>query len=260
MTRGRMTWGVLALGLVACRGRPETRSEARDAVDASALMGSTRAGVHGMVVFGDEGQYLYHLPMWHGLHAWQLVIEARLDETGRRLHGAETRAGGGALVTFEPEPFALASLQPGFQMVGRLYHGHFEQGGTPLPTAAGPEKVTFTVQRLLMVQALSPTGPALPTAEYRLLGGEGAWFGVHVAHHAPDFDQILRLGARPSPGSESRTGGALVSTALPDSADGRPRVGTAWTGRLADGTEVPFTVEREEYFSTSDLGAVPEGQ
>jgi hypothetical protein len=31
-------------------------------------------GVHGMVVFGDNPLYLYHLPMWHGLHESEGVL------------------------------------------------------------------------------------------------------------------------------------------------------------------------------------------
>ncbi|OJH34118.1 hypothetical protein BON30_44970 [Cystobacter ferrugineus] len=247
----------LCVGLLACRGSERASpgvSLAREVGEPSALAVSTRTGVHGMVVFGDQGLYLYHLPMWHGLHAWQIVIEASLDEDGRRLYDSE-RAAGSPLVTFEPEPFALASLKPGFKLEGKLYHGHFEQGGTPLPSADSAAKVSFTVQRLIMVKALRPSDPAPFSASYRVFGREGEWFGVHVASRAPDFDQILRLESRsPALGAARGSAGVPVTASLPNDASHRPVVGTAWTGLLEDGTEVPFTVQREEYFSTTDLG------
>ncbi|WNG24060.1 hypothetical protein F0U62_08515 [Cystobacter fuscus] len=248
----------LCVGLLACRGSERAASgvsRAWEVGEPSALAVSTRVGVHGMVVFGDQGLYLYHLPMWHGLHAWQIVIEARLDDEGRRLYDSD-RVAGSPLVTFEPEPFALASLKPGFTLAGTLHHGHFEQGGTPLPSADRAAKVSFTVQRLIMVEALRPTGPALSSASYRVFGRDGEWFGVHVASRAPDFDQILRLETRSAALGDARgSAGVPVSTRLPNDANHRPLVGAAWTGRLEDGTELPFTVQREEYFSTSDLGA-----
>lgn len=239
----KSAWVVLLSGLclVACGGRR--------AAAPSPLADSTRLGVHGMVVFGEGGAYLYHLPMWHGLHAWQIVIEARMDAAGRQLHDAD-RAAGGTLVTFEPEPFALAALAPGFEMKGRLYHGHFEQGGTPLPSADAAAWVTFTVQRLLLVEPLRSSDPKPASAEYRFFGRGGEGFGIHVAHGAPDFDHILRLEATaPVPGG--RTWGGVLQTT------GRPAPGNAWTGRLTDGTALPVTVTREEYFSTTDLGAAP---
>lgn len=249
---GRHGWA-LALGLsvagLGCHDR------ARPVPTASALAVSTRTGVHGMVVFGDQGRYLYHLPMWHGLHAWQIVLEARLDEEGRRLYDA-ARAAGSPLVTFEPRPFALASLAPGFPMEGTLYQGHFEQGGTPLPSAEAAARVTFTVERLHRVQALDPMGPARPTAEYWLLGGGDAWFGIHVASRAPDFDQLLRLEMSPPTLADPSEGG-VVRSPFQNDLEHRPGPGTRWTGRLPDGTEAAFTVLREEYVSTADLGAVP---
>jgi hypothetical protein len=229
-------------------------SRAQAVGEPSALAVSTRAGVHGMVVFGDQGLYLYHLPMWHGLHAWQIVIEANLDEDGRRLYDSD-RAAGSPLLTFEPEPFALASLKPGFTLEGKLYHGHFEQGGTPLPSADRAAKVSFTVQRLIMVKALQPTDPALSSARYRVFGRDGEWFGVHVASRAPDFDQILRLETRSPALGDARGGaGVPVTASLPNDVSHRPLPGATWTGLLEDGSEVPFTVQREEYFSTTDLG------
>ncbi|WNG14586.1 hypothetical protein [Cystobacter fuscus] len=248
----------LCVALLACRGSERAApgaSRAREADEPSALAVSTRTGVHGMVVFGDQGLYLYHLPMWHGLHAWQIVIEARPDEEGRRLYDSD-RAAGSPLVTFEPEPFALASLKPGFTLEGTLHHGHFEQGGTPLPSADRAAKVSFTVQRLLMVKALNPTDPAPSRASYRVFGRDGEWFGVHVASRAPDFDQILRLETRSAALGDARgSAGVPVTASLPNDADHRPLAGAAWTGLLEDGTEVAFTVQREEYFSTTDLGA-----
>jgi hypothetical protein len=254
---GRVGVMGLCVGLLACRGSGRAApgvSRAPEAREPSALAVSTRTGVHGMVVFGDQGLYLYHLPMWQGLHAWQIVIEARLDEAGRRLYDAQ-RAAGSPLVTFEPEPFALASLKPGFTLEGKLYHGHFEQGATPLPAADSAAKVSFTVQRLLLVKALRPTDPALSSASYRVFGRDGEWFGVHVASRAPDFDQILRLEPRSAALDDARgSAGVPVSTRLPNDTSHRPLPGATWTGLLEDGTEVPFTVQREEYFSTTDLG------
>jgi hypothetical protein len=149
------------------------------------LAGQTQRASHGMIVFGKDTVYLYHLPMWHGVHAWQIVLEATLDDAALAAYDQD-RAAGSTLNSFAPAPFALANVKPGFQIDGQLLHGHFEQGGTPLAPA------TATVKSIVMIVPLAGIVPGPATAPKTFaFGHDGEQYTAHVATNRPDFDQVL---------------------------------------------------------------------
>jgi hypothetical protein len=239
--------------LTSCR--TSTKSETKD-IDGSPstgeLSGSTSLAGHGMVVFGEQTIYLYHLPMWHGVHAWQIILEASMDTQSLALYQAD-RVAGSHLNTFSPKSFALAQIKPGFKIAGTLFHGHFEQGGTPL--AQGIESV-LTVQRVVMIKALNPNETKRTTPMYRVFGHGTKWFAAHVASHNPDFDQVLDINPVPNLLSEANLN-AGVNVQIPggsNDAASRPVSGAQLSGQMTGGIEMPVSVLDETYFSESDLG------
>lgn len=90
-----------------------------------------RPGVHGMVLFGRDALYASHLPMYEAPHDVQAVLRLHprvptlLDAWRRELATQP-------IITFVPAPFDLSRLAGGgeIDLVGDIYLGHFERGGT----------------------------------------------------------------------------------------------------------------------------------
>ena len=222
---------------------------------AGELSRSTAKAGHGMVVFGQQAVYLYHLPMWQGVHAWQIVLEVELDATGAALYAGE-RGAASRLTTFEPQAFALATLAPGISLRGTLYHGHFEQGGTPLPRGHSTT-VSATVRRLIVVNPLNPTSNTQAAPLYRVFGQGQEWYAAHIAAGAPAFDQVAAITAAPQsiPSEQLRAGIGISLPGVDTSAEARPQLGGHTRAVLGNGKEMIFTVEKESYFSEDDLGS-----
>jgi len=210
---------------------------------------------HGMVVFGHNSIYMYHLPMWQGIHAWHIVLEVSLDKVGQTIYQND-RAAGSTLTTINPTPFPLASLAPGSTFVGVLFHGHFEQGGTQLPDANHPQTVTVTVKRLITVKALDPNEPMRTAPLYRAFGHGNEWYASHIPSHNPDFDEVVGLQATQGTVTEAQlaAGFDLTLPGQSNTLDARPQLGATVSGSLDNGDTLPFKVTSVEYFSTSDLG------
>ena len=242
--------------LAACRTTQGAQAVVRDASGTpgpTELATQKTAAGHGMVVFGKDTVYFYHLPMWSGVHAWQIVLEVALDANAMQLY-QDDLAAGSKLNSFSPNSFKLASLAPGFAITGTLFHGHFEQGGTPLGGGDGAP-ATAVVKRILMVTPLKPTNPALTAPLYRVFGAGSEWYAAHVASRRPDYDQIVALSAPPPGDSDALMEGTTVTLAGPAlKAPQRPKTGATFDARDATGAAFPFSVGAEAYFSTSYLG------
>lgn len=243
----------LMMTLVSCRS--SSSAETKD-INGSPVINelsrSTQVAGHGMVIFGDNTIYLYHLPMWHGVHAWQIVLEASLDAVSLELYKND-RAKGSPLNTFSPTSFALGSLAPGFKIKGQIFHGHFEQGGTELQQDLVS---TLTVKRIVMTTPLNPNGAARATPLYRVFGSGLEWYGAHVVSHNPDFDQIVALKAVPHAltAAQLTDGISVVLPGQSNAVSARPTAGAQLAGILPIGAALPFSVTGEIYFSVSDLG------
>lgn len=231
----------------------QTKLEFSKSLAQDSLQNSHIQAVHGMIVFGKRRTFFYHLPMWREPHVWHIVIEGEFNEEGKNLYQNDQQAGS-PWASFEPMPFPLSSLQPGFVMKGLLYHGHFEQGGTPLPLADNPKEVSVTVKRMITVKALNPSGPKFQSAIFRVFGGEGDWYASHLPTGYPDFDQVLSLApsaACPVPLLPEFTVQALK---LENLVDKRLQAHQILEAATTDGKKICMPVTSETYFSTLDLG------
>jgi hypothetical protein len=149
-------------------------------------------GVHGMLLFGEEALYLSHLPMFERPHNFQVLLEVGFDDAVLQALGAD-REGGGGLHTFEPEKFPISELDPGgggpvrTSMVGTVFHGHFERGGTPIASGTAQVRNVVYFAELDRQAAHDPDA----TLRYLCFGRGGR---LHLAHQitaSPDFDQVL---------------------------------------------------------------------
>jgi hypothetical protein len=249
---------LLATGcLPARRDEAATLAGAGGAPAAGELARETQHAVHGMVVFGERGQFMYHLPLWGPPHAWHMVLEVALDRSGQAIYRTERVRPGDGLVTFHPRMFPLSALAPGFTVEGELFRGHFELGGTELPSPAHPQTVTATIERIVTLAPLKPDAPARTGASYRIFGAGHEWYATHIPVREPDYDQVIRLEPVADLVSEAELGvGFVLTTVSPPfpASRGGARVGDVIEGSLAGGQSASLRVAKVEYFSTRDLG------
>lgn len=154
--------------------------------------------VHGMLlVVGDDRLYLSHLPMF-GMrpHRTQAVLEIEVDHEVDQALRADAKATGGDMYTFVPLPFPLAELDPSgggparTSLVGMIFRGHFERGGTSIA-----EGVTAEIRRVAHYSPLDPEArhDDARTLSYLCFGKAGDLFLAHQITARPDFDQVLRV-------------------------------------------------------------------
>ena len=156
-----------------------------------------RAGVHRMLLFGDNAVFASHLPMFRSPHDYQVVLEVELPDGVRRAYVRDRQRTGERVYTLEPEPFVLPyRLQEGAPFKATLYHGHFERGGTPLRSG-----VQVRIRSVVWYRHLDPqdTGPRDETIVF---GRGRAAFAAHRIAGVPDFDQVAAItlaDGRPAP-------------------------------------------------------------
>ncbi len=122
-------------------------------------------GTHGMVLLRVENQLIAsHLPLPSGKHAHQIVLQVSAElpaQIDQALHEK-------ALVTLEPEAFALKDLQQGKlkSFHAKVYLGHFERGGQALGA------VTVLVQQKLLDKAVGEATEAEHSYRIPLQSGD----------------------------------------------------------------------------------------
>ena len=105
-----------------------------------------RTGLHGMVLYGTEGQYFIdHIPMEHPPHDFQIVAQIIIQDSKGKLVQLDLS---NDTFTLKPsKQFSLNNFINGqlTEFVGDIYTGGFEQDGKVL---AGYENVTVKVQNI----------------------------------------------------------------------------------------------------------------
>lgn len=145
-----------------------------------------RNGTHGMLLFGMEGTYASHLPMFRAPHDAQVLLELASDDTGCKARSPD------GIYTIEPEVFDLDRLAPDAKaplttFVAKLYQGHFERDGHVLM----PE-CRFRILKVLHFAWLDAQAQDGPINDYLVVGQGSERFLVRPIGGAPDMDRILR--------------------------------------------------------------------
>jgi hypothetical protein len=155
--------------------------------------GQPTMGIHGMLLFGEEALYLSHLPMFEGPHNFQVLLEVGFDDAVLEALCADREAGG-ELHTFRPERFPISELDDSSgapertSIVGTVFHGHFERGGTPIT-----HQVTAQVRNVVYFGELDIQATHDPDRDltYLCFGRAGQRHLAHQITARPDFDQVL---------------------------------------------------------------------
>lgn len=140
---------------------------------------------HGMVLFGKEKVYAYHLPMFHGVHNKQMVLTFDLSKAVKDqiVNLQDT-----TFLTFVPAPFDLEKfIAAPFNLTGDVYAGHFEQDGVLVMPG-----VTLINPKIEYVQDLvQPSGTQIET--YKIFGTKNDTYALHLLNGGSAIDQIFKL-------------------------------------------------------------------
>ncbi len=141
---------------------------------------------HGMVLFGKEKLMGYHLPMTHGVHAYQVIFEYEVPEDMKEKILA---AGEDDYLTFVPEPFDLVKfIASPHAITGDIYKGHFEQEGVLLFS-----NVTLNNPKLqYAVNIKKPLPQGNDFNSYKLAGTATDLYLIHLLDGGSKVDQIFK--------------------------------------------------------------------
>ncbi|WP_255756560.1 hypothetical protein [Massilia sp. erpn] len=209
---------------------------------ATALAAPSTFGTHGMALFGNhEGLYAAHLPMFHGPHDYQLILQFHVADAGLDATLRNRLEGKPMLWTIDPEKFELDRLAPNSPTPLRhfkadLVLGHFEHDGK-----VQYSDVTLVVDKVLMYRQLAPAVRVNPVASYVRIGEGRQRFLVKEIDSRPDFDHIVAYR------SDSETRPVRIHVA-------KPHLGEPSPAALANALGLPRkAILGTVYYYTDDL-------
>lgn len=139
---------------------------------------------HGMVLFGTEELMAYHLPMFHKVHAKQVVLQYSLpDELKTKLLSHQSQD----FLTFVPARFDLEKfLKKPFPLKGDVYLGHFEKDGQLVMS-------DVTLENVVVLYAGYISLGEAPGETYQLFGTPTDLYSVHLLKKGIAKDHILKM-------------------------------------------------------------------
>ena len=227
-----------------------------------------------MFVIGEKAMFLSHLPMFASEHRYQIILEAKLKQSGvdvtqtylqdRATHPQSK------MYTLEPSDFFIlsrvmpkkgaASLRTSFN--AKVFRGHLERD--PNQVIPGLEKVEVEIQRVIYAAELKPKGIAPKELEYILFGKDNDLYLAHSIAQAPDFDQIMSvtLAQRVFKPEELERGVRITAPNRINSPDRRlkEKETVEAKARIADGSPLlplRLTANKEFYFEEGELLKTP---
>jgi hypothetical protein len=236
------------------------------------------AATHNMLLVGEHTAYLSHLPMFEALdstgagyatpHRFQVILEVTFskdgqDVTQRYLDDRKTHPGV-KMYTLNPARFVLPDLFPRDARPGmshfaavKVFRGHLERGGQPIP---GLDGVEVNVRRVVRATTFAPAVRHPQRLTYVLFGKGSELFLAHSITHPPDFDQVLsvRVDGHAFTDDELARGVEVTFPNLADTPRQRIRQGQSATGEIhVTGAHpvltLPVRAGSELYFEEGEL-------
>lgn len=154
---------------------------------------SSKAFVHGMIVFGTNTVYASHIPMFRAPHAIQALFEIELSHAKldvKSIYQKQNTSEKQPLISIKPAPFSLPDLLNGkissFKV--SLFTGNYEQGGKLLLS-----DVKVTVKKVIYANPLSTKTKPLSKLTYFVLKDRQDVYLVHRMTAPVNFDQIIQV-------------------------------------------------------------------
>ena len=228
-------------------------------------------GQHNMMLVGEQGVYLSHLPMFDREHRFQVITEATFDRGGngldqtylkdRKAH-PETR-----MYTVMPtDSFVLARLfseetstdhRKAFS--GNVFRGHLERPGHK--EIDGLQNIEIRITRVIYARELPLDDVSSDQLSYILFGKDGELFLAHQITKAPDFDQIIavKINGHSLTENELSRGKSLTIRDRGNTAAQRLRP-NEHVGVLYDHKPIQLEIGKEFYFEEGELGKPKPGE
>jgi hypothetical protein len=181
---------------------------------------------HNMMVVGEKGIYLSHLPMFMTPHNFQVILEADFSQGGKSLREVyvKDRQSNPKVKMYTLEPLDSFKLPTLFRpnpparnsFKGRLVRGHLERGGVDV---SGMSNVDVKIKRVIYSEELDGTRTKPDKLTYILFGRTDELFLAHlIAAPPPDFDQLIsvRVDGHKFTEQELQTGVEVVFTDRPN--------------------------------------------
>ena len=228
------------------------------------------AGVHGMLIVGEQSVFLSHLPMFVSPHDYQVILEVAFAKPGsdpQADYCDDRKRTGAQIYTLEPERFVLtrlAAAAPLRSFKADIYRGHFERFPTQRAkdTARIAQHVDVNVTRVIHFRKFDPTAARPAQLEYLLFGKADERFLAHVITKPPDFDHVLSVKVLDPqlPDGELNQGTQIMLSGRTNAASQRIQGVEPVTGHIAGtGTAGPKTLQLqpglEFYFEEGELAS-----
>lgn len=144
---------------------------------------------HGMVIFGKDKLYAYHLPMFHHVHNKQMVLTF---EVPQNVKNVITKFQDDNYLTFVPSMFDLDKfIANPFALTGDLYAGHFEKKGVILL-----KDITLLNPQIVYLNTISKDSNNESGAKlelYKFFGTSSDIYALHLINGGEEIDQIFKL-------------------------------------------------------------------
>lgn len=168
-------------------------------------------GIHGMVLFGKQEQYVSHLPLFYSPHDYQVILKVELDSSSQQAYSKDSKTHSGELYTIEPDKFVLPEiLNDIHSFKASVYRGHFERGGTLIL-----QNVQVQIEKVLYFKKLNPAKNQENPFRYMLFGNKQEQFMVHQILNRPEFDEILNVQVNDKKTQAKLNEGKVITLSLP---------------------------------------------
>lgn len=206
-----------------------------------------KPSTHGMLIFGKNKIYAYHLPMFHSPHDYQIILELELDDAAKELFVKDQQSNTEyTTYTIEPETFVLPQrIAKGNSFTANLYRGHFERGGKNIAS-----KIKVNIKDIIVLKKFQTNLKRTTAGSFVLFGNDKEQFMVHQLTAKPDFDQLIQVKA--SIGTLLKGKSNVVIDA--DPAENTPLgVSGNEIAIMLNGVNYPIMLTRQLYLEFGDL-------
>lgn len=158
------------------------------------------AGFHEFEMFGDTSVFLSHYPMFGSVHAYQVLLEARVTGAGNdpwKLYLEYKKAHPDARFSVSPESPDGGDAywaMPDVIKTGKTFRAtiHTAPGAAGKPVFIS-RNVTVEITRVIHFRLFQPDDKKPGVLRYLVFGNKSEAFAVHYLGAYPDFDQILAV-------------------------------------------------------------------
>lgn len=211
-------------------------------VSLNSVMAQDPASVHGMLLFGSQKTYLSHLPMFHSPHDYQAIMEVELDQKAQMLYFADQKDHPNTYYTIVPPRFVLPEvIQNKKSFTAQIYRGHFERDGEHIGNA-----VNIQISKVIYFKKLHPAPHTVSMDQYLIFGSQSESFAAHFIQGAPNFDQILKVGALPECAGTTCFAKSVSGGSQPLKTSGSTRI-------ILNGKCIVLNIQKQIYLEFDDL-------